>query len=332
MIRLRKNISNKISLFLILGISLLLLSCNSSSSTAYVPESSGNINSLTVVMEEKYWSGELGSQIRDVFAAPYEGLPFDEPKYDLHYIPPKAFSGFARNSRNVIVFSKDTIDKINLAKNPWARPQVVALISGEDPDVMSFYLDENKDLILRTYSENERTEKLRRISKSPNKDQDLFGKFEISLDYPSIYSTVKDTTNFLWIEKEVLKGHLNLIVYTLPLDTDLQNLQKRIPEIRDSIGKIYVPGRLPNSYMITEKAYRPYYYLTKLGGLESILTKGTWEVENDFMAGPFINYIVKDTQNNRYIVLEGFAFAPTESKRNYMFELNTIITTLKIKK
>tara|TARA_B100001250_G_scaffold117104_1_gene99393 strand:- start:219 stop:1070 length:852 start_codon:yes stop_codon:yes gene_type:complete len=283
-------------------------------------------------MEEKYWSGELGNQIRDIFAAPYEGLPFDEPKYDLHYIPPKAFSGFARNSRNIIVFSKDTIDKINLAKNPWARPQVVALISGEDPDVMRFYLDENQDLILRTYSENERTEKLRRISKSPNKDQGLFGKFKISLDYPSIYSTVKDTTNFLWIEKEVLKGHLNLIVYSLPMDTDLKNLQKRIPEIRDSIGKIYVPGRLPNSYMITEKAYRPYYYLTKISGLESILTKGTWEVENDFMAGPFINYIVKDTQNNRYLVLEGFAFAPTESKRNYMFELNTIITTLKIKK
>lgn len=332
MIILSQNITKKINLFLLLSLSLLLFSCNSSSSTAYVPESSGNINSLTVVMEEKYWSGELGNQIRDIFAAPYEGLPFDEPKYDLHYIPPKAFSGFARNSRNIIVFSKDTIDKINLAKNPWARPQVVALISGEDSDVMRFYLDENQDLILRTYSENERTEKLRRISKSPNKDQGLFGKFKISLDYPSIYSTVKDTTNFLWIEKEVLKGHLNLIVYSLPMNTDLKNLQKRIPEIRDSIGKIYVPGRLPNSYMITEKAYRPYYYLTKISGLESILTKGTWEVENDFMAGPFINYIVKDTQNNRYLVLEGFAFAPTESKRNYMFELNTIITTLKIKK
>ena len=81
--------------------------------------------------------------------------------------------------------------------------------------------------------------------------------------------------------------------------------------------------------MITEKAYRPYYYRTKLNGLETILTKGTWEVENDYMAGPFINYIVKDTQNKRYIVLEGFAFAPIENKRNYMFGLNSIITTLK---
>ena len=270
--------------------------------------------------------------MRNVFSAPYEGLPFDEPKYDLYYMPPKAFSGFARSSRNIIVFSKDTIDKINLVKNPWARPQVVTLILGEDQDVMGFYLEENQDLILRTYSENERTEKLRRISKSPNKDEDLKRKFNISLDYPSVYSTVKDTTNFIWIEKEVLKGHLNIIAYTLPLDIDLKTLQVRIPKIRDSIGKIYVPGRLPNSYMITEKAYRPYFYLTQINEMESILTKGTWEVENDFMAGPFVNYIIKDTQNNRYLVLEGFAFAPTESKRNYMFELNTIITTLKIKK
>jgi len=320
----------RVTFCLLFVISILLSSCNSSSSKAYIPESNGNINSLTVVMEKEYWSSELGDQVRAVFGGPYEGLPFDEPKYDVYYIPPNAFSGFARNSRNIIVFSKDTIDKINLVKNPWARPQIVALISGEDQEVMDFYLEENQDLILRSYSENERTEKLRRISKSPNKDQDLERKFNISLSYPSVYSTVKDTTNFLWIEKEVLKGHLNLIAYTLPIETDLKNIQTRIPIIRDSIGKAYLPGRLPNSYMITEKAYRPYFYLTKVNGLEAILTKGTWEVENDFMAGPFINYIIKDTQNNRYIVLEGFAFAPTESKRNYMFELNAIITTLKI--
>ena len=112
----------------------------------------------------------------------------------------------------------------------------------------------------------------------------------------------------------------------------LKNIQKRIPQIRDSIGKIYVPGRLPNSHMITEKAYRPYYYLTNIRGLEAILTKGTWEVENDFMAGPYITYIIKDTINKRNIVIEGFSFAPSESKRDYMFELNTIITTMKFTK
>jgi len=84
--------------------------------------------------------------------------------------------------------------------------------------------------------------------------------------------------------------------------------------------------------MITERAYLPYYYKTKVNNLEAILTKGTWEVQNDFMAGPYINYIIKDTINKRNIVIEGFSFAPSESKRDYMFELNTIITTMKFAK
>ena len=109
-----------------------------------------------------------------------------------------------------------------------------------------------------------------------------------------------------------------------------KKIEERIPAIRDSIGKIYVPGRVPGSYMITERAYLPYYYKTRVNNLEAILTKGTWEVQNDFMAGPYVNYIIKDTLNKRNIVIEGFSFAPSESKRDYMFELNTIITTMKL--
>ena len=98
MVTTNQNISQGISLFLLINISLIITSCNSSTSKAYVPESNGNINSLTVVMNESHWSGELGEKVRNVFSAPYEGLPFDEPKYDLYYMPPKAFSGCARSS------------------------------------------------------------------------------------------------------------------------------------------------------------------------------------------------------------------------------------------
>jgi hypothetical protein len=55
------------------------------------------------------------------------------------------------------------------------------------------------------------------------------------------------------------------------------------------------------------------------------LTKGTWEVANDFMAGPFVNYMIKDTLKKRWMVIEGFVFAPATSKRDQMFELNTIL-------
>ena len=76
----------RVTFCLLFVISILLSSCNSSSSKAYIPESNGNINTLTVVMEKEYWSSELGDQVRAVFGGPYEGLPFDEPKYDVYYI------------------------------------------------------------------------------------------------------------------------------------------------------------------------------------------------------------------------------------------------------
>ncbi len=54
-----------------------------------------------------------------------------------------------------------------------------------------------------------------------------------------------------------------------------------------------------------------------------------WDVAGDYMAGPFVNYTLLDQANKRWLVIEGFAFAPSVSKREYMFELNTIVRSLR---
>ena len=291
----------------------------------YLPDSNAKINHLTVVMPEKSWAGALGNKTRTLLESPYEGLPFDEPQFTLKYLPPKVFSGFARNSRNILWFVKDSLARFQLWEDMMAQPQTVAKVSGEDDDVQAYFLEENIDLFKAVLTEKERKEKIRRIKKSPTKARDLQKRFNISLVYPTAYNTVKDTTNFVWIQKDIPKGHMNLIAYSLPFSGLKGNVKKRIPEIRDSIGKAYIPGRLKGSYMITEKAYRPYYYKTQKQGRLTYLTKGTWEVANDFMAGPFVNYMIKDTLRKRWMVIEGFVFAPASSKRDQMFELNTIL-------
>lgn len=48
-------------------------------------------------------------------------------------------------------------------------------------------------------------------------------------------------------------------------------------------------------------------------------------VKDFLMAGPFLNYIVEDKPNNRLLVMEGFVFAPSVNKRDYMFELESIL-------
>jgi hypothetical protein len=105
---------------------------------------------------------------------------------------------------------------------------------------------------------------------------------------------------------------------------------ERIIKIRDSIGKEFVPGRNEGSYIVTEKAYRPFYKKTKIKNNDAYETKGTWEVVNDYMAGPFLNYHIKDTKNNRTLVIEGFVFSPSDRKREYMVEIGAIIKSLVI--
>ena len=317
--------------FFILILLWLSFSCDDGANkkSAYVPESSGNINHVTVVMPEKDWKASLGEKVRSELQEIYEGLPLDEPQFSLVYMNPKAFTGFARQNRNIIWFRKDSLEGFRLSQNQFARPQILATITGIDTESQAFYFQENTELLKQTLIENERKEKLRRIMKSPTTENTLSTRFGIELTYPSAYKTFKDTTTFVWIQKEVRKGHLNLIAYTLKENILEGSFNERILNIRDSIGKAYVPGRLDGSYQITERAFRPYFYRAIVDGKQAYLTKGTWEVANDYMAGPFVNYMIQDTLKNRILVVEGFVFAPTASKRDYMFELNTIISTLK---
>ena len=98
----------------------------------------------------------------------------------------------------------------------------------------------------------------------------------------------------------------------------------------DSVSKTFVPGRIEETYMITEKAYLPVFKRTFIKNFESFETRGTWEVQGDFMGGPFINYLVKDSINNRTLYIEGFVFSPSQRKRDNIIELEAIIKTLKI--
>ena len=315
----------------LLFVLLVNLSCDQKPSQRYVPDSSGNINSVTIVMSKIFWNGELGEQTRNIFGAIYEGLPIDEPLFDLKYIEPKLFNDFARQSRNIIEFAIDSTPRFTMYSDPYAKPQVLAEIKGLDSDEMIFLLEENNKLIKGVFIENEVKEKRRRISKALSTDRQIQNKFNFQIKYPSAYKLVKDTINFIWLQKPVMKGHLNLIAYTLAESAiDYKNISKSIIKIRDSIGKTHIPGRLKGSYMITERAYRPYYYKTTLENKKAFLTKGTWEVANDYMAGPFVNYIIEDKIKKRLLVIEGFAFAPSVNKRDYMFELETIIKSFSL--
>jgi hypothetical protein len=138
----------------------------------------------------------------------------------------------------------------------------------------------------------------------------------------------------MWLKKEIIGGNTSLLIYQVPINSIKKdsNLISNIIKMRDSIGNLYISGTEPNTSMITEEAYAPYLSKINLDEKETYETKGTWELKNDFMAGPFINYAIIDEQYNRILVLEGFCYAPSKEKRDLMHELESIIKSIVIVK
>src|SRR5690606_21703382 len=174
----------------------------------------------------------------------------------------------------------------------------------------------------------------KRFLKSLNRETVLEDKLGASLSLPSIYKVGKQENNFVWIDRQIQKGTMNIIAYDVPGDFFKNDTTfiKDIITLRDSIGKQYIPGPdVPGkiTYMMTEKAFAPYVFPDEISGRKAVRVQGVWEINGYPMAGPFLTYIINDEKNDRKLVIEGFVFAPATDKRDYMFELEAIIKTVK---
>ena len=158
-------------------------------------------------------------------------------------------------------------------------------------------------------------------------------KFNIDLLIPSKYEYVMRRRNFIWLKSEIVSGNTSLIIYQIPWKSiNPNNAVNNIVKVRDSIGRLYIHGSAYKTQMVTEEAYSPYFSKTTMNGNITYETKGTWQMKNDFMSGPFINYVIFDKAHKRILVLEGFCYAPSKEKRDLMFELESIIKSIQIKK
>ena len=299
----------------------------------YKPESSARINSITVVVDNDNWNNTIGDKIRNLYADEYEGLPQIEERFTLKQMPYEAFSGFSRSSRNIIFINKKSNPEFFFEVDKYARPQIYLEIKGNSIKSILEQIDKSKKEAINKFTNGEIEENKRRILKSPLKDTSAMEDFLIDVKMPSAYSLYKQDKNFIWYQKQIQKGHSNIIVTQLPNQKNIfdYNIQSLI-KLRDSIGKSFLPGRNPESFMISEKEYLPYQKKVNYYGIKMLETRGTWEVKGDFMGGPFLNYLVEDKLNDRVLFIEGFVFAPSKRKRDNIIELEAIIKSLKLKK
>ena len=310
-----------------------LFSCKSNNQkTIYKSASSGNINSLLVVIDNALWIGSVGDVLRENLGGEIYGLPQVEPQFDLRQVPTEVFSNFVRLNRIVIKIQISDVIGIKYYKDPYATPQKMAVISGPDRQTLIDLIQLNAPTLISSFKSFEFKEKQRRIDKALFNTSRIETALKIKLRFSSLYRVAKEKEDFFWIRRDTKTGSLNLLLYNLPMQNfkTPEAFSEHVIRKRDSIAKQYIPGPLKGNYMATETAYTPFCVLREAPNVTALEIRSLWKIEDAFMSGPFVNFCFVDKVNSRLFVAEGFVYAPSETKRDYMFELETMMRSISV--
>jgi hypothetical protein len=314
-----------------IAIITFLISCDTGNNKKVLSEANGRINNLLIVMKNSEWQGDIGDELRKFIAEPVLGLPQPEAQFEVSQVPMESFGSMFKASRSILNVAITDENKFNVTTDVYASPQKIITVTGKSKKELIRIIQKNSANIVKEFKDSDLRAVKSKILKGywdPTKIE-TFTKQGYSLKIPNTYNKVEDNGDFVWYRYHLFGGNsMELISYTVPIKTKDDENGNNIVAIRDSIGKKYIPGQIEESYMMTEKAYTPHIFEVELAGKKAFETRGKWEVKNVYMAGPFLSYTVVDKPKNRLVVVEGFTYAPSINKRDYMFELEGILKTL----
>lgn len=296
----------------------------------------GSVNEILVITPKVRWDGPIGDSIRAYFGQPQMGLPQGEPVFDLISLPMSNFDKTVKAHRNVLIVSlKSSVDtaSITYSDSPWARSQKVFRIVAPTEEAFYKVFDANKEKIMRVFLAAERDRLIDIYKSSPNtKVFDTFrDEYDMLLYCPGGYNINKDTADFVWASYETRVDSRGFIFFEEPYESVSQlEYQVILDEVNEKL-KQFIPGPLDSTWMaldmVTPMTAANYQYA---GKHYAWLIKGLWQVENDYMGGPFVLNVVLDQKNNRVLYMMGYVYAPDGKKRNLLRQVESIVYSMNI--
>ena len=349
-------------------LALAMLSCTGEAaqevvrSMKSVPNAFGKMNELTIIMDQDMWDGNIGDSIDFYYASAYPILPQPEPILDLKHFTVAELNEdkLRKELRTYMVVAnlsnpnsmatrllhehipterihqaiqKDKVS-VMAVKDKWARDQLVIYMFGKNQNDLLDRLRRNYPAVIKRiykhdYRKLEATVYL--DSRDQKIEQSVRDHLDLDMRIPGEYYAAINEPNLVWLRKETSNISSNLLLYKEPYTNKKQLTREYFKTLRDSLGRRYIQSQVEGSYMKINDVDLPMFVdPTALDGKYALEARGIWEIENDYMGGSFISYLVLDPKDNEIILIDGFIHAPGEDKRNYMMYLEHIMSTAKV--
>ncbi|HIR62432.1 MAG TPA: DUF4837 family protein [Candidatus Coprenecus avistercoris] len=328
---MRNRIFFRTAVLLLLS-ALVLTACNRKPKDReqYLPNITGNAGEVLVVINKGYWEGELGSTLREILAGEYPFLPQREAVFKLFNATPGGFTGSYLLHRNIVIVNvSPEVDTtgIRMTRNSWAKPQVIVTVSATTPEEASELISDNRELIVNTIEQAERDRLIASSKKYEDKEVRMAVTENIggSPYFPTGFTMKKNTPEFMWISQETTYVNQGILIFKFPYTDSSQLTPEYLKNKLHDLWQANVPGMRENSYMTFNKVIDPGFNNIEYNGQTMVEMRGLWEVENDYMGGPFVCHIFPDPARENIIILNAFVYAPKYDKRKYLRQVESII-------
>ena len=318
----------KNSLFTLIALFAIVVGCKPA--PTLLPNVSGKAGEVLCVIEKADWDGALGESVRRVLEDEYPFLPVKEYRYTVTHVTHAGFEAdMFRVHRNIVFFdinAKNNYPGTQIFQNKWAQPQCVLLVRASSQEQADSVFNADSQLIIGAIEQAERNRVIANTRRYENADvyPKVASVFGGSVHVPSGYKLRKITHDFAWIAYDRQYVTQGIFVYRLPVEgNDFDN--EKIIARRNAVLKANVPGMLEGSYMITGEYWKPQTAFLKYKGQSFAETHGMWEVEGDYMGGPFVAHSFYSPDGSEIIVAEAWVYAPKYNKRQLLRQVESLL-------
>ncbi len=294
---------------------------------------------LVVVENEQQWENSLGKTIREYFGKDQQGLPQPESLFDLAHVTKTSFSDLLKKHRNIFIveIDKNSMEpKIETVRNHWADPQVVIRITAPNKNIFLQTFEKNAGIFIEKYNQTERERIATLFKSTPNKEavKAIKHNFGLQMIVPRDFRLVKSELDFIWIRKETVDYSQGYFIFKEAYKDTAQFSKASISARTNRMLQQYVSGPTEGSYMtLDETYYKPDPLIaTDFSTEYAVELRGFWDVENDFMGGPYVSYTFTDPENEWIFTLFGYVYHPSKEKRNLLRQVEALLYSVEFTK
>lgn len=341
----------------------LLASCSAEQVKSFqaVPKAFGKTNQINVIADQDVWEGAVGDTFRYYFSSPYLLLPQPEPIFDLRHFTPENLNAeplrkelrtymFLANlndenspttqiikndigGENLRRAQEDETYNTTLGKDKWAQGQLLIYSFAFGEDALINNIKKNFPALMKRIYQADKKQIESAVYAAGN-DYVLMDKVKeglsVDIRLPKDYFVAIQDENTMWLRREAKEVSSNILLHRLKYVDQAQLTKEGLKQIRDSLGKRYITTDINGAYMRTNDVDLPLFTKNlSLNGYFALEGRGIWDIVNDYMGGPFISYLLHKPETDELLFVDGFVYAPGKDKRDYMQQLELILSTVK---